>query len=299
MKLSIIIPYYNTPEETAKLLKALDAQMPDETIGEVEVLLIDDGSIPVFDKYYEWLNVIWTPHKGQSAARNLGIESTTGDYIQFIDSDDIIPLYFIERILEKISEEPDLIEYSWESFEDKRSRFRIPENGRCLNISACTRCFKRSYIGNVRFNEQKDATEDEDFARHLGLHADSKVKVSTIQHPMYYYRKHSGGVEDSFKKGLKKTKKVVYFYHEVTEDRTDILEQIREDDKTNQVWLMTYSNMIPELEKYCQVLRPFNTWAHELKGEPFNRVVLIPKQEAGSERLSEKENEVHPSECGI
>ena len=31
MKLSIIIPYYNTPEETARLLKVLDAQMPDET----------------------------------------------------------------------------------------------------------------------------------------------------------------------------------------------------------------------------------------------------------------------------
>ena len=99
MKLSIIIPYYNTPEETAKLLKVLDAQMPDETIGEVEVLLIDDGSIPVFDKYYEWLSVIWTPHKGQSAARNLGIESTTGDYIQFIDSDDLVPVYFIEHAL--------------------------------------------------------------------------------------------------------------------------------------------------------------------------------------------------------
>lgn len=277
MKLSIIIPYYNTPEETAKLLKVLAPQMRED----VEVFLIDDGSERLgicldFAERYSWLSVIRTEHRGQSAARNLGIESTTGDYIQFIDSDDLIPFYFIERILEKISENPDLIEYSWESFEDKRSRFRIPEHGRCLNISACTRCFKRSYIGNVRFNEQKDATEDEDFARHLGLHADPSVKVSTITQPMYFYRKHEGSTEDSFKKGLKKTKKVVYFYHEVTEDRTDILEQIREDDKTNQVWLMTYKNEIPELEKYCQVLRPFNTWAHELKGEPFSRVMLIP-----------------------
>ena len=297
MKLSIIIPYYNTVTHTEALLKVLAPQMRED----VEVCLIDDGSEqpPKLPEFYPWLGYLWTEHRGQSAARNLGIESTTGDYIQFIDSDDLIPPYFIEQLLNKISENPDLIEYSWESFEDKATRFRIPKHGRCLNISACTRCFKRSYIGNVRFNEQKDATEDEDFARHLGLHADSKVKVSTIQHPMYYYRKHVGGVEDSFKKGLKKTKKVVYYYHEVTEDRTDILEQIREDDKTNQVWLMTYSNMIPELEKYCQVLRPFNTWAHELKGEPFNRVVLIPKQEAGSERLSEKENEVHPSESGL
>ncbi len=277
MKLSIIIPYYNTPIETTKLLEVLEPQITED----VEVLLIDDGSEqpPLLMKFYPWLGYIWTEHRGQSAARNLGIESTTGDYIQFIDSDDMVPIYFVFQLLQKIPENPDLIEYSWESYGEKHTRFSIPEHGRCLNISACTRCFKRSYIGNVRFNEQKDATEDEDFARHLGLHADPSVKVSTITRTMYFYWKHSGGVEDSFKKGLKKTKKVVYFYHEVTEDRTDILDQIREDDKTNQVWLMTYSNMIPELEKYCQVLNPFNTWAHELKGEPFNRVVLIPKEE--------------------
>ena len=297
MKLSIIIPYYNTPIETAKLLEVLEPQITED----VEVLLIDDGSEqpPMLMKFYPWLGYLWTEHRGQSAARNLGIESTTGDYIQFIDSDDLVPIYFVYQLLQKIPEGSDLIEYSWESFGEKQTRFRIPEHGRCLNISACTRCFKRSYIGNVRFNEQKDATEDEDFARHLGLHADPSVKVSTITQTMYYYRKHSGGTEDSFKKGLKRTKKVIYFFSEVKKDRTDILEQIREDDKVNQVWLMTYKNEIPELEKYCQVVRPFNAWAHELKGEPFNRVVLIPRQEAGSERLSEKENEVHPSECGI
>ena len=224
MKLSIIIPYYNTPEETARLLKVLDPQMRED----VEVCFINDGSEqpPKFPEFYPWLGYLWTEHRGQSAARNLGIESTTGDYIQFIDSDDLVPTNFIEKLLEKIPEGSDLIEYSWESFGERQTRFRIPEHGRCLNISACTRCFKRSYIGNVRFNEQKDATEDEDFARRLGLHADPSVKVSTITQPMYYYRKHSGGTEDSFKKGLKKTNKVIYFFSEVTKDRTDILEQI-------------------------------------------------------------------------
>lgn len=299
MKLSIIIPYYNTPEETAELLKALDAQMPDETIGEVEVLLIDDGSTPVFDKYYEWLSVIWTPHRGQSAARNLGIESTTGDYIQFIDSDDMVPDYFISKLLETIPEGKELIEYSWESLGDRKERFRIRQGGRCPNISACTRCFKRSYIGNVRFNEQKDATEDEDFARRIGIHRDPQPRVSVIEWPMYYYRKHEGSTEDRFKNGQTKTKRIIYFFKEVAADRTDILEAIKEDDKKNQVILMTYKNEIPELKTYCQVIRPFNMWAHELKGEPFNRVVLIPKQEAGSERLSEKENQVYSSESCI
>ena len=299
MKLTIIIPYYNTPKETLELLEILDPQITDE----VEVHLINDGSdskgwLFVFASKYRWLWVTSIKHSGQSKARNLGLDEARGDYIQFIDSDDLVADNFIEKLLEKIPEGNDLIEYSWQSFGDKQTRFMIPEHGRCLNISACTRCFKKSFIGDTRFNEEKDATEDEDFARRLRLHSDPTITVSTIRQTMYYYRKHKGGTEDSFKKGLKQTKKIVYYYREVTSDRADILEAIKEDDRKHQVWLLTYKNEIPELERYCQVLRPFNTWAHKLKGEPFSRVRLITK-EAGSERLSEKENEVHPSESGI
>lgn len=296
-KLTIIIPYYGTKEYTDELLAKLDEQM----ISDVEVLLIDDGSPIAYrpKRSYSWLGVIRTRHRGQSAARNKGLEIAKGEYIQFIDSDDMVPDYFISKLLETIPEGKDLIEYSWESLGDRKERFRIRQGGRCPNISACTRCFKRSYIGNVRFNEQKDATEDEDFARWLGIHRDPQPRVSVIEWPMYYYRKHEGSTEDRFKNGQTKTKRIIYFFKEVAADRTDILEAIKEDDKKNQVILMTYKNEIPELKTYCQVIRPFNMWAHELKGEPFNRVVLIPKQEAGSERLSEKENQVYSSESCI
>ena len=278
MMLSIVIPYYNTLEFTKSLLKTLDSQAKDP---EVSVLLVDDGSdylgetLDMADRY-DWLSVIRTEHRGQSAARNIGITASTGEYIQFIDSDDLVAPDFVKRILEKVPEGNDLIEYSWESFGSRKARFRIREGGRCPNISACTRCFKRSYIGDIRFNEQKDATEDEDFARRLGIHRDPQPKVSVIEKPMYYYRKHEGSTEDRFKNGQTKTKRIVYFFKEVAADRADILEAIKEDDKKNQVILMTYKNEIPELETYCQVLKPNHMWAHEAKGEPFSRVMLIP-----------------------
>lgn len=276
--LSIVIPYYNTLEFTKSLLKTLDSQAKDP---EVSVLLVDDGSdylgetLDMADRY-DWLSVIRTEHRGQSAARNIGITVSTGEYIQFIDSDDLVAPDFVKRILEKVPEGNDLIEYSWESFGSRKARFRIREGGRCPNISACTRCFKRSYIGDIRFNEKKDATEDEDFARRLGIHRDPQPKVSVIEKTMYYYRKHEGSTEDRFKNGQTKTKRIVYFFKEVAADRTDILEAIKEDDKKNQVILMTYKNEIPELETYCQVLKPNHMWAHEAKGEPFSRVMLIP-----------------------
>lgn len=279
MKLSIIIPFYNTPDYTEELLTRLEPQLTDE----VEVLLIDDGTEHVkwamwYIERFPWLRVIRTEHHGQSSARNRGIDESCGEYIQFIDSDDLIPKYFIEKLLEKIPEGNDLIEYSWEHLPPGKSRFWIRQGMRNPNISACTRCFKRSFIGDVRFNELKDATEDEDFARHVGLH-ESHVKASIIETPMYYYRRHSGSTEDRFKSSKTRTKRIIYFYNEVKADRVDILEAVREDDKANQVFVMTYNNEILELKKYCQVIKPCEMWAHEVKGEPMYRWIHIRRED--------------------
>ena len=51
IKLSIIIPYYNTPEYTSELLNLLDQQLTDE----VEVFLIDDGSTNKDFKSFPWI----------------------------------------------------------------------------------------------------------------------------------------------------------------------------------------------------------------------------------------------------
>ena len=80
MKLSIIIPYYNTRPFTDELLAVLNKQI---TEG-VEVILIDDGSNEEYHPNYDWLKVIRTNNQGQSKARNLGLNIAIGDYIQFI-----------------------------------------------------------------------------------------------------------------------------------------------------------------------------------------------------------------------
>lgn len=278
MKLSIIIPFYNTYEYTEELLTSLESQLVDE----VEVMLIDDGTendkwALRYHEHFPWLKVMRTEHRGQSTARNIGLNITSGEYVQFLDSDDLVPEYFVQKLLEKIPEGNDLIEYSWEHMPPGRSRFIIHKGMRNPNISVCTRCFKRSFIGDTRFNELKDATEDEDFARHIGLH-DSKVTSSTIEDPMYFYRKHEGSTEDRFRNGKTSTKRIIYFYNEVTSDRTDILDAIREEDKKNQVFLLTYRNEIPELKKYCQVIWPCHIWAHEQKGQQHIKWIEKPQQ---------------------
>ena len=259
MRLSIIIPYYNTEDYTNELLKVLDNQITNE----VEAILIDDGSDKEFIPKYEWLTVIRTNNQGQSKARNLGINSSVGEYIQFIDSDDMVSEDFIEKILKATEEKKDLIEFSWKSLNSNRFNYRISE--RSMFPGVVLRTFKRSYIGDTRFNEKKDAAEDEDFSRRLG-YLTEEVDVTIIPDYLYFYRDEvEGSNVKSFKMGLKNTKRVIYYVPHM-EKGSEYIEQIKKDDETNEVILLTDQNDVPELKRWCQIYKPQRMWTHYAKG---------------------------------
>lgn len=276
MRLSILIPFYNAEPYTSELLDILAPQITDD----IEVIVIDDGSKVPFKTSYKWVQIVRQKNGGVSTARNKGLNLAKGDYIQFIDADDMVPEYFIEELFKKIDKEaPDVIEYSWKSLSTEGWQLNHvlrSNNERLPNPSVCTRCFKRSFIGDARLNELKDATEDEDFARKMGYLKGGSYKRSVISRYMYFYRT---AVINSkfkrFKKGLMNTKRIVYYYSHVSKDMTWLLEEAKEADKLNEVWIMTYQNDIPELQRYCQITRPVKMWAHEVKGEPNNYVDII------------------------
>ena len=165
--LSIIIPYYNGGSYTEELLDRLDPQITDE----VEVILVDDGSEKPFKTDYPWCKVIRKKNGGCASARNRGLNVAKGRYIAFIDADDMVPEYFVEKLLKKTEGDYDIIDFSWKSltFEGKQHNYVLrSDKDRLPNPSVCTRAFKRSFIGDIRFNEKKDSTEDEDFSRKVG-----------------------------------------------------------------------------------------------------------------------------------
>ena len=164
--LSIIIPAYNAEPYLSELLDRLNPQITND----VECLIIDDGSKAAVQTDYKWAKVIRQDNHGVGYARNVGIDKAKGDYISFIDADDLVSEAFISKILEKTKEKPDVIELSWKSLTDKMwniDRKLSSEADRLPNPSVCTRVFKKSFIGDVRFNIKKDSTEDEDFCRKI------------------------------------------------------------------------------------------------------------------------------------
>ena len=98
---SVILPIYNVSDY---LCECIDSVMK-QTYKNLEIILVDDGSTDscpqICDAYANKDNRIKVIHKkngGLSDARNVGIESSTGDYIALVDSDDVISPFFIEEL---------------------------------------------------------------------------------------------------------------------------------------------------------------------------------------------------------
>ena len=117
IKLSLIIPYYNTYDYTIKLLRELQLQKTDE----VEVILIDDGCDEErFDDFCSDFNIIHlNEHKGACVAWNTGIRYAKGKFIGFIDSDDMIMMNYIEELIKAIDRDlADEILFDWVDFDE-------------------------------------------------------------------------------------------------------------------------------------------------------------------------------------
>ena len=87
VRLSIVIPAYNAEKYLGELITCLQNQMP--TDKSVEVIIVDDGSREPVQYAANWLTVIRQQNQGSGGARNTGIDKAKGDYISFIDADDL------------------------------------------------------------------------------------------------------------------------------------------------------------------------------------------------------------------
>lgn len=111
MKLSIIIPVYNTE----KYLQQCINSILESTFSDYELLLVDDGSTDksgrICDEYVgkdERIRVFHQENGGVSKARNVGIDNAKAPWITFIDADDWISETFLENLYEVVEEHPDV-----------------------------------------------------------------------------------------------------------------------------------------------------------------------------------------------
>ena len=193
MKLSIIVPVYNVEAYLQECVDSLLAQ----TIGDLEIFLIDDGSTDrsgeIADRYAaEHPGVIFSRHLdngGQGRARNIALPLAKGDYLGFVDSDDWILPDMYEKLYRRCEETgADIAVCNWlEVFPDGRTNV-LPARYQTKLLSAagsaCNKIFRRELLGSTRFPEGM-WYEDFYFSAMLMIRAN---RIEYLDEPLYCYR---------------------------------------------------------------------------------------------------------------
>ena len=156
--LSVIIPTYNMSHCIDKCLDSIFKQK----IDRMEVLVVDDASNddlrgvlePYMQKGLPIVPICLEKNGGVSNARNIGIQTAKGEYLHFVDADDLVPDGAYRQMVKRVAESHcDIVtgNYIFESSTVREEvRYYAPEGlARCLesnNLSLCNKWFRRQFI---------------------------------------------------------------------------------------------------------------------------------------------------------
>ena len=214
LKVSVIIPMYNVSEYIERcILSVLN-----NTFKNLEIVLIDDGStddtlaiVTKIQRNDKRIKLIHQENAGVSAARNVGLDSATGDYICFVDSDDWLDINFFENLVDLIikhncdivcCEHIDVYSHS-DAYNTDNTCDSV--NIRCghdlLKLKAkgyiWGKIYKKSIINNNRFELGAKIAEDDLF--NTEILADNLNCVCVFSGiPLYYYFRRSDSAVRSF-----------------------------------------------------------------------------------------------------
>ncbi len=110
-KVSVIVPTYNYARFLPDAVESLLAQ----TFGDWECIVVDDGStddtpavVGAATANDGRVRYVSQANRGPSAARNRGVAESVGDYIQFLDADDVLPPTKLEAQIRRLETDPSI-----------------------------------------------------------------------------------------------------------------------------------------------------------------------------------------------
>ena len=130
VKVSVIIPVYNA---ATYLSLALESVI-DQTLKEIEIICIDDGStdrsLAIVKEYAATdarIRIVTENNAGVAIARNNGIRRARGEYIAFLDADDFMEAPMLERLYLMAKEKDlDVVIANYDLFQDRTCKFVAP-----------------------------------------------------------------------------------------------------------------------------------------------------------------------------
>lgn len=209
--ISVIVPVYNVEEYLEECLESIKRQ----TYTDIEVILVNDGSTDrskeICERYCEKdsrFKLVNQENKGLSGARNRGMLESKGEFISFVDSDDVLKEDMLDQLMKQMtSEDIDIVE-CWYTNEKQELELSIPKNVKTIfqgdskealvslckdnivRLNAVAKLFRRQVIVNFPFLE---GLFYEDVYGGIGIlkHIRKMVKINYIG---YYYRVRQGSI---------------------------------------------------------------------------------------------------------
>jgi glycosyltransferase involved in cell wall biosynthesis len=205
------MPAYNTEDFIAEAIESVLNQ----TFRDFELIVIDDGSsdrtVQIVQKYANMDNrvkFIQNEHKGVAAARNTGLQTAQYDWIALLDSDDVALPSRLERQMEAVNSDPEVIVWSTGFYQigktgnvfnevklvgptSKEEFFAKHNAGRLLYIATTTAIFRKDVAEKINgYDTRFDTSSDTEFWDRM---ADHGPQV-TLTEPLSLYRLHNNSI---------------------------------------------------------------------------------------------------------
>lgn len=209
---SMVVPVYNVEPYLVDCVKSILKQ----DYQNLDILLINDGSTDNSGKLCDKLatqdsriKVIHKKNGGLSSARNVGIDQLKGEYIVFVDSDDILHPAYVSTLLQLQSKyDCRLLMCDMQKFTDSPD-FAIPEKKQQYDLIHTKECIRRFLRGewwsawaklysadlfkHVRFPEGRN---NEDYAILTRIFEQTETAIY-LHAPLYFYRQRPGSITKS------------------------------------------------------------------------------------------------------
>ncbi|SRR5579875_2527316 len=198
--ISCIVPVFNGERYIGEAIESIIAQ----TYRPLQIIVADDGSRDgtraVVRGYGEQVTYLWQPNGGPPAARNLGLSAASGEYIAFLDADDLWHPEKLARQMARFQSRPELelcltqVKNFWvlELIGEER---RVLDQGLAVVITACmlsSALARRSLFQAIgQFNPQLFLGDDTDWFRRVSGHG---AKFEILQDFLVYRRLHPNSI---------------------------------------------------------------------------------------------------------
>ena len=259
---SVVIAIYNAE----KYIKETVKSVMNQTYKNLEIILVNDGStdrsISICEKLKNEDNriqIINQSNKGVSEARNVGKNVATGEYLLFIDSDDLLSNNMVETLvsnIEKYNADISICGYK-EVFEngevkenripgqelimDKKEALKVLFSGKSFGISLWDKLIRKNIIDNIEFEMNRTINEDKYF---LFKAIENSNKVFLKNEGLYLYMQRSKSL--SKQKFGTKNLDILYFSKkmedEIRKKYPDLIDSAIENRMMDNIYV--YRNII-------------------------------------------------------